>query len=160
MFANFLRLSVVRLIFPLIFRSSTLLASTWRVSLRMYSLNLTATSLFLQISCPKLGSYSEMLSPYIKIYLRLSICPVCILWFDLFPALFDPLTCSRRNSPQSNSSSPQGLHHLKQLHYMVWGLIRIIDGKIWQCEGLFPSQNLSESKRQEFLAVDLSTLHL
>jgi len=60
MFANFLRLSVVRLMFPRILRSSTLLVSTWRVSLRMYSLNLTATSLFLQMSCPRLGSSRDM----------------------------------------------------------------------------------------------------
>lgn len=160
MFANFLRLSVVRLMFPLILRSSTLLASTWRVSLRMYSLNLTATSLFLQMSCPKLGSYSEMFSPCIEELLHVSACPECIWWFGWFPAPFGLWTCWRRNSPQSNSSWPPELPQLNRLRCMVSGPIQTIGGKILQCEGLFPSRNLSEPKKQGSWVVGLSRPHL
>lgn len=64
--ANFLRLSVVRLILPLTFRSSTLRARTFLVSLIKYSLNLTATRLFLQINWPRLGISNEIFCPWIN----------------------------------------------------------------------------------------------
>lgn len=61
--ANFLRLSAVSDIFPLIFRSSTLLLRIVRVSRCKYSLNLTATKPFLLINWPTLGISKLMLLP-------------------------------------------------------------------------------------------------
>lgn len=62
-FENFLRLSDVKLMFPLSFLSSTLFAKIFLVSLWMYSLNLTATKWFLHISWPRFGIYKLKFSP-------------------------------------------------------------------------------------------------
>ena len=68
--------------FPLILRSSTLLDRMFRVSLCIYSLNLTATILFLQMSCPRFGIYNEILSPYLMLDVHDGVFSSYILLFD------------------------------------------------------------------------------
>ena len=84
--ANFLRLSVVNFIYPFFIRSSTLLLRIFLVSRWRYSLNLTATRLFLEMRLPTLGISILTLDPessFSEMYLMTLLIAISVASLDI-----------------------------------------------------------------------------